>query len=275
MEATEGIIRVVIADDEPLARQLLVRLVQAQPDVSVVGLAKDGASARRIVAESDPDLVFLDVEMPKLSGVELSESWRAGVERPHVIFVTAFDRYALNAFEVDALDYLVKPIEKERFVRAMEKARRAIRAAKVCKLGEQIAAMATPEAGSSSPGEGGAFVTIRQRDEILRFPEDEIIWLEAASQYVQVHTDSARYIVAEPLNRYHARLRSDAFVRVHRSAVVNTAKVTRVLRRQNGVHELRLSNGVSVPLSRSRRALVDRLLGACADNRREVRRDGS
>lgn len=268
MDAVENNIRVVIADDEPLARQLLVRLVQAQTGMQIVGIAKDGASAKRVIEESCPDLVFLDVEMPKLSGVDLTAAWKAGDDKPHVVFVTAYDRYATRAFDVDALDYLVKPVEKERFQQAVEKARRAICSARLRKLGEQIAAVTVPE-GESTFAEGSSgYVTIRQRDELIRLPEDDILWLEAASQYVRVHTESAHYVVAEPLNRYHARLCSDAFIRVHRSAVVNARKVTRVLRRPNGVHELRLTNGDGVPLSRSRRVLVDEFLGTCADNRR-------
>jgi DNA-binding LytR/AlgR family response regulator len=243
---SEPDIRVVIADDEPLARHLLVRLIGAQPGVTIAGVATDGESARRMINETSPDLVFLDVEMPKRSGVELLAGWEARASKPYVVFVTAFARYAIEAFDLDAVDYLVKPIEKQRLRRAIERARRAIRAAPV----------------------RTRHVLVRRRDELLRVPESDVYWLQAASQYVRVHTETAQYMVAESLNKCHAKLGSDSFLRVHRSAVVNVSKVQRVLKRMNGVHELRLVNGVGVPLSRSRKALVDGILDAAARNRR-------
>jgi DNA-binding LytR/AlgR family response regulator len=264
--SAENNIRVVIADDEPLARQLLVNLVGGQQGLDIVGTAKDGEAARRLIDETEPDLVFLDVEMPKMSGVDLTASLRSRTLRPYVVFVTAHDRYATAAFDLDAVDYLVKPIQKERLSHSVEKARLAIRAARVRRLGEEIVAVAATEPTSGTQRRN-RYLVIRQRDELVRLHENDIQWLEAASQYVRIHTDSAKYIVAESLNRYHARLCPETFVRVHRSVVVNTLKVMRVLRRANGVHELQLANGTYVPLSRSRRALVDRFLGVCADNR--------
>ena len=260
-------IRVVIADDEPLARQLLVRLIKAVPDITIAGVAHNGESAERMIAEMQPDLVFLDVNMPKMSGVELTEALQRAKASPLVIFVTAFDRFATTAFDLDVLDYLVKPIGKERFARAIERARNAIKARRVRELGEKIAAV------NSSSGEetdsDAPFVIIKQRDELIRVPERDIYWLEAASQYVNIHTRTDRYVVAEPLKRYFSRLTSPDFRRVHRSAVVNVRKVRRVLRKPNGVHELELSNGVGVALSRSRKTLVDELLSATAGNQLE------
>lgn len=266
-------IQVVIADDEPLARQLLARLVREHRDLAVAGVADNGDTALRMVREAAPDLVFLDIRMPGMTGVELAAAFRSLPACPLVVFVTAFDGYATEAFDLDVLDYLVKPVEKQRFVRAVDRARRALCARRVRDLGERIAAVATTH--SEVPARNGAepYVIVKQRDELIRIPERDIYWLEARSQYVSIHTKEARYIVAEPLARYHARLVSGNFKRVHRSAVVNITKVRRVLRKVNGVHELRLSNGVGVPLSRSRKGLVSKLLGACQQNRSdEVRK---
>jgi len=266
-------IQVVIADDEPLARQLLVRLVREQAGLSVVGAADNGETALRMIRELAPDLVFLDIRMPKLTGVALAAAVRELPVAPLVVFVTAYDDHAAEAFDLDVLDYLVKPIEKARFARAVERARKAICARQVQDLGAKIAAVAGNGAAEPDDDATEPYVIVRQRDELIRIPECDIFWLEAKSQYVVIHTREARYIVAEPLARYHARLVSESFRRVHRSAVVNVTKVRHVLRKLNGVHELRLANGEGVPLSRSRKDLVDRLLGECLDNRNAEGRD--
>jgi two-component system, LytTR family, response regulator len=255
-------IRVVIADDEPLARQLLARLVEAQGDLTIVGQAGDGESARRLIKDARPDLVFLDIMMPTLNGLEMVASLQSGAHQPHIVFVTAFEDHAIRAFELDALDYLVKPIERARFARTVQRAKTAILAMREQGTADDIAASA---AQGPEP-----YVIVRHRDELIRIPEHDIFWLEAASQYVHIHTESARFIVAESLSSYLDRLASNCFVRVHRSAAVNRSKVAHVVRKQNGVHELQLANGVGVPLSRSRRNLLAEILGACAANARSA-----
>jgi two-component system LytT family response regulator len=254
-------IKVVIADDEPLARQLLVHLVRAQPGLSIVGVAENGAVAERMIVESQPDLVFLDIKMPRMGGVELTESLRGSKRVPLIVFVTAFNRFAPDAFDLDVLDYLVKPVAKERFARAVDRARRAIRSRRVQALGEQIAAVAASDAERVE--EDDPYVVIKQRDELVRVLESDIFWLEAASQYVNIHTRDESFVVAEPMKKYFSRLTLPDFRRVHRSAVVNVSKVQRILKRPNGVHELELINGIGVPLSRSRKALVRELLDTC------------
>ena len=252
VDSDESKIRVVIADDEPLARQLLARLVACLHGLEVVGIAYDGDSAQRAIDENTPELVFLDVEMPGATGVELASAWRNNPARPFVIFVTAFDRYAIKAFDLDVIDYLVKPISRQRLGQAVNKAKRAIIARRVRKA----------EADAWQ-----RHVVIKQGDELLQIRESDIFWLEAASQYVRIHTRAAEYIVAEPLNKYHAKLDPKKFIRVHRSAVVNAQKVQRVLKKMNGVHELQLQNGAGVPLSRSRKSLAHDLLSCSTQNR--------
>lgn len=268
MESTVSGIRVVIADDEPLARKLLTRLVGEHPEMTIVGSASDGETARQVVEETAPDLVYLDIEMPGISGVDLTESWRRLDTRPYVVFVTAYDQYAIQAFDLDALDYLVKPIEKGRFARSIERAIQAISAARIRNLGEQIAGLTDGGKAASTVTEMTRYVVIRQGDELVRVQESDIFWLEAASQYVHVHTRDNRYLVAEPLKNYVGKLSPETFVRVHRSAAVNVNKVERVLRKTNGVHELQLANGAGVPLSRSRRKMVHDLLTISAKNRK-------
>ncbi|MDH4126301.1 MAG: response regulator, partial [Gammaproteobacteria bacterium] len=141
-DATTGTgIRVVIADDEPLARQLLSRLVDAQPDLLTVGIAETGEAAWQLIRNTRPDLVFLDIKMPETNGVELATRLRANGHSPYVVFVTGYNQYATRAFDLDALDYLVKPIAKERFRQSVERARKAICADRLQELGEKIAAV--------------------------------------------------------------------------------------------------------------------------------------
>ena len=264
-DAVRSNVRVVIADDESLARQLLVRLVETDESLEIVGVANDGDSARRIVEDTLPDIIFLDIQMPKQSGIEMASTILSRGNKAQVIFVTAHEDHAIRAFDLGALDYLVKPIEKARFFKAVERAKSAIRARRVRQLGDEIAAVASgKEPRVSATGAEEPFIIVKQRDELIQVRERDIYWLEAANQYVHIHTESARYIAAESLKKYFSKLSPVRFARVHRSAVVNISKIAHVRKQQNGVHELQLANGVSVPLSRSRRALVSQILGACA-----------
>jgi two-component system LytT family response regulator len=269
--AANTAIRVVIADDEPLARQLLARLVDSQPDLLLVGAAQTGESAWQLIRNTRPDLVFLDIKMPEMNGVELAAALRAQVKSPYVVFVTGYNQYATRAFDLDALDYLVKPIAKDRFRQSVERARKAICADRLQALGEKIAAVAVHDSSGSVVAPDATHVTLRQGDELLRIDERDVFWLEAASQYVRVHTASHSYVVAESLNNFLQKRSPELFRRVHRSAAINVTKVDRVLRRANGVHELQLCNGVAVPLSRSRRRQLSALLDASARNREHVR----
>lgn len=269
--ASKTAIRVVIADDEPLARQLLMRLVDSQPDLLLVGVAETGESAWQLIQKARPDLVFLDIKMPEMSGVELAGLLQSRGRSPYVVFVTGYNQYAPRAFDLDALDYLVKPIAKDRFRQSVERARKAICADRLQELGEKIAAVTGHDASAAGGDARDTHLTLRQGDELLRIDERDVYWVEAASQYVRVHTDSNSYIVAESLNRFLQKLSPQRFRRVHRSAAINVSKVDRVLRRPNGVHELQLCNGVAVPLSRSRRQQLTAFLDVSARNREHLR----
>ena len=266
-EAPAETIRVVVADDEELARRLLNNLIAHQRDLTVVGNAENGETAIELVERHQPHLIFLDVMMPGKDGIEVARALKEQDAPPFVVFVTAFDDYAIPAFDLEVLDYLVKPIDRRRFKQTLKRVRTAVKVRRVQQLGEEIASVSNEANRKASNGDGGRHVVVRQRDELIQIAEKDIFWLEAASQYVRIHTESCHYIVAEPLNRYHARLSSDMFVRVHRSAVVNTANVARVIKKKNGVHELRLANGVGVPLSRSRKDMVSEFLGINAERK--------
>ncbi len=252
-------IRAVVVDDEPLARGLIVGLAAAHQGLSIVGQAGTGAGALRLIAETRPDLAFLDIKMPDIDGIELMRRLRELSNPPFIVLVTAFDQFAIDAFELDALDYLVKPIEKLRFKRSVERASEAVRSTHMQRLCREMVSVAAGEQRAVS-GAPDAHVIIRQRDELIRVAENDILWLEAASQYVRIHTASDSFLVAEPLNKYHAKLDANNFVRVHRSAVINVARIVRISKNANGTHDLQLTDGTSITLSRSRKQLVRSLL---------------
>lgn len=255
-------IKVLIVDDEALARNLMNSLIRRDPGLELVGSCSDGAEARREILRLKPDLVFLDIHMPKLNGVEVIESLAKMEQLPYVVFVTAFDQYAVRAFDVDALDYLMKPVDEERFQVAVERARNAIQQRRLQSLGAQIAELS----GDHKPAEAAEEAThliVKKGEELIRLPAADIVWLEAASQYVRIHTRNNTYMMAESLNNYHRRLPGSLFTRIHRSAVVNRARLSRIFKKPNGVHALELDDGTVLSLARSRRKMLNELLASC------------
>ena len=262
--STSSKIRVLVVDDEPLARTLICRLVEKDADMLIIGTCSNGAEAMHKIDTLHPDLVFIDVQMPEKSGVEVVEKTTGAEGAPCFVFVTAFDQYAVRAFEVDALDYLLKPIQSDRFLAAILRAKKAIQQRRIRSLSRQIAKVESSYEGASDRAEDPHF-TVRRGDELVSLAVSDIVWIEAAGQYVNVHTDRESYIVAESLKSYHKRLPDSMFIRVHRSAVVNRQKLARIFRRRNGVHSLELRDGSVVPLARSRKKMLNDLLKDCID----------
>lgn len=218
-------IRAVIVDDEPLARRGIRQLLAAHEDVEVAGEARDGREAARMLEALAPDLVFLDIQMPEMNGFDLLEQI-APATRPEVIFVTAYDTFAVRAFEERALDYLVKPIRASRFDDALSRARGRLRA--------RLRRLVIPSA-----------------DGDLVLDLSEVIWIEAEDYYAAIHGRGRRYLVRESLASLEARLNPTRFVRIHRSAIVNLDFV-----RQIGESTVLLRNGSELPVSRRRREQV-------------------
>lgn len=247
-------IRAVIADDEPLARRGIRQLLAPHSDVAVVAEARNGREAVRMLRELEPDLLFLDVQMPELDGFDvLSE---IGAEAmPAVIFVTAYDTFAVKAFEAHALDYLVKPLEARRFAEALEHMRERLRSTKAVDLSRKLLALL----------EAREKERVRQRILIptpggeLVLEPDEIDWIEADDYYAAIHASGRRHLIRESLASLEQRLDSSRFVRAHRSAIVNIDRV-RELRREANETFLVLRNGMRVPVSRRQREQVAGLL---------------
>lgn len=221
-------IRALVVDDEPLARRGIAQLAADHPDLQVVGEAGDGAEALRLVDRVRPDLLFLDVEMPELDGFGVLLS--ALEPRPVVVFVTAYEEFAFRAFQVDAADYLLKPVSAERFAACMERVRARL---------------------SAAPA--GARVVVRERGGDLILTPDEIEWIEADDYYAAVHARGQRLLVRESLTSLEARLPAALFARAHRSALVNLGEV-RALQGGAGGGTLLLRSGARVPVSRRCRA---------------------
>ncbi len=247
-------IRAIIADDEPLARRGIRQLLGPHRDIAVVAEARNGRETVRALRELKPDLLFLDVQMPGLNGFGVLREIGAKF-MPAVIFVTAYDEFAVRAFDAHALDYLVKPLEEARFVEALERMRERLRSAKAVDLSRKLAALlATREKDRAQQ----RIVVPTARGDLV-IDADEINWIEADDYYAAIHARQGRHLIRESLASLEQRLDSTRFVRAHRSAIVNMDHVREVLR-EAGDTLLILSSGVRVPVSRRRREQVKQLL---------------
>ncbi len=234
-------IRVVIADDEPLARKKLSRLLKQDSAVECVGVAADGPEAVRLVSELTPDLLFLDIRMPGATGIEVLEQLD---HRPHVIFTTAYDRYAVTAFELQALDYLLKPFGKERFSQALERAKTVI-----AQREPGVTRSRLPALDAEGPL---TRLFVRERGRIVPINITDIVRLEAVDDYVMVHVGGRKHLVSVRLRDFEARLDPDLFVRVHRSHMVNLDQVVSLTPHDGTRLQIELRDGTRIVASRTR-----------------------
>ncbi len=254
-------IRTIIVDDEPLARRGIRQLLEPHADFTVLAEARNGREAVTVVRELRPDLLFLDVQMPVLDGFGVLREIGL-MHMPTVIFVTAYDEFAVRAFEAHALDYLVKPVEEARFVDALEHARQLLRSAEAVELSRRLSALlATHEQRRARQR---ILVPTSTGDLVL--DADEIDWIEADDYYAAIHAQGRRHLVRESLASLEQRLDADQFVRAHRSAIVNIDRV-RELRTETRETLLVLRSGARVPVSRRRREHVTGLLRRLKVNR--------
>lgn len=239
--------KAIVVDDERLARHKLARFLAGEPDIEVAAECASGPEALAALRRLRPDLLFLDVQMPGMSGLDVLRA--AGPDAAGaIVFVTAHDEHALAAFEAAAVDYLLKPFDQPRFRRAVERARRFADAGRVAALLERIAA---PEPR----------LAVRDADRTVFVPASAILWLEAADNYVVVHTGQGEHLIRDTLTRLEARLDPGRFVRAHRSAIVRLSAVAEVRTLFHGGEELRLVDGTVVPVGRSCRDRVRAVLG--------------
>jgi two-component system LytT family response regulator len=252
-------IRTLIVDDEQIARASLRVLLGADADIELVGECATGADAVAQIAARAPDLVFLDVEMPRMTGFEVLAA--VGAARPFaVVFVTAYDSYAIAAFDVEAVDYVLKPFDDQRFHRALERAKDQVRHARVGQLASELVhamAGARPTDDAAVPVE---HLALRDGGRTVLVPIAELDWVEAADYYVQLHVGAKSYLHREPLRDLELRLDPRRFVRIHRSAIVAIDRVAELLPSAHGDHRVRLRDGTELKLSRTRRGRLRALL---------------
>jgi two-component system LytT family response regulator len=249
-------IRVLLADDEPLARERLASLLSAEPDVELVAQARDGEEAATAIHDHTPDLVFLDVQMPQMNGFDVIEA--VGTDKmPLVIFVTAYDQHALRAFQVRALDYLLKPFDRERFSDALQRARKQLERDETGDLGRRLLAL-VKDLRRDQPRSDRLVVKSGGRLFFLR--TDEIDWVEAAGNYVRLHVGPTSHLLRETMNAIESRLDPEKFFRIHRSRIVNMERIQELQPWLNGEYAVLLRTGTRLTLSRGyREKLQDRL----------------
>jgi two-component system, LytTR family, response regulator len=253
-------IRVVIADDEPLARRGIRQLLISHADVDVVGEARHGREAVRMLNALTPDLVFLDVQMPELDAFGVLRELNPE-HMPAVVFVTAYETFAVRAFDLHALDYLVKPVQEQRFHEAVARARMRIRSGEAMALAQRLSELlAGADGAANRAASAGRRLVIGTRDGDLVVDVADITWIEAEDYYAAVHVGGQRQLVRESLTSLERRLDPSYFIRVHRSAVVNLAHVREYRTPAAGDTAIVLRDGHELAVSRRRRpALAEAL----------------
>lgn len=249
-------IRTIIGDDEPLARERIRTLLCEHPDTEVVAECCDGREVVSAIRAIHPDLLFLDVAMPELDGFGVLTNI-SGTPPPAVIFTTAYDSYAIRAFDANALDYLLKPFDQARFLRAMERARKHIEQVRRAQMTDDVAALVKGMRGTHA---GLDRLVVKSGGRIVFLRAEEIDWIEAAGNYVSIHVAKDTHLHRETMNSFQSRLDSDRFIRIHRSIIVNVERIREVQSCNNGEFVVILHSGKELSLGRTYRNVIDRLL---------------
>jgi two-component system LytT family response regulator len=244
-------IRTLIVDDEPLARRSLATLLEIEPDFEVVGECADGAAAVTAIDTSHPDLVFLDVEMPTLNGFEVLDTMKPE-QRPALVFVTAHDQFAVRAFDINAVDYLLKPFRRERFLATLERVRQWITERS---SGTQVTRSAIAALTSDR-------MTVKSGDRLLFIDLSDLEFIRAAANYVRLQVGTETYDVREGITNVHASLPQERFLRIHRSYIVNLTSLKEIYPVGGGEYMIALRSGRQLPVGPSyvatiRRAIAD------------------
>src|ERR1051325_1972426 len=250
-------IRVLLVDDEPLARDVLREMLQNDPDAVIVGESVNGAEALVAIREHSPDLIFLDVQMPELGGFELLSALSKN-EIPKIIFVTAYDQYAVRAFEVNALDYLLKPFDQERFDAAWSRAKAHIVADREVGVDQRILALLEELKAGNKYLER---LVIKSAGRIYFLETNEIDWIEAEGNYVSVHSGKKSHLLRETISTLEAQLDPKKFVRIHRSSIVSLDRIQELQPWFHGEYRIILNDGTQLILSRNHRAKLQEALG--------------
>jgi two-component system, LytTR family, response regulator len=250
-------IRTLIVDDESLARERIRDMLASDREIDIVGECANGHEAVEAMQHHSPDLVFLDVEMPGIDGFAVLEALPPD-QLPTVIFVTAYDQYAVRAFDVYALDYLLKPFDQERFDKALRRAKAQISSEHNENLGQRI--LSALEEIKTRPVHLERLV-IKMNGHVFFVKADEIDWLEAEGNYVRLHAGKESYLLRDTISALESQLDPKKFIRVHRSAIVNIDRITELQPWFHGEYRIILREGVELTLSRTYREKLHELLG--------------
>lgn len=256
----------MIVDDESLAREALLVMLDDDPDIEVIAECRNGREAVTVISEQSPDIVFLDIQMPEMDGFQVVQEVGA-MQMPVTIFVTAFDKHALRAFEAHALDYLLKPFDHDRFDTALQRAKTFVRQQKLGEMSESLLAVlqdlkskngASPSEAQQEPIDR---VVIKSGGRIYFLKTEEIDWVEGAGDYLTLHSGSQTHLIRETMGNFHATLDPQKFLRIHRSTIVNIERIKDIRSVYKGEYVITLTSGVSLKASRGYRhelqSLVD------------------
>lgn len=239
-------IRVLVADDQPMARERLVSLLAAEPGIELAGTASSGPEAIDCIRHKSPDLVFLDLQMPGMDGFDVIAA--IGVDRmPPTVFVTAYDEYAVRAFEVQALDYLLKPFGRQRFQSALAKARRHLERERQGEMAGRLAELLQLRRSSAESGER---ILVKSGGRVSFIDVESIDWVEAEGNYVRLHCGDQIHLMRETMNALIERIGSKRFFRIHRSRIVNVKRVKELLIAGGGDYQVVMDDGTKLGLSR-------------------------
>lgn len=270
----ENRIKTIIVDDEPLARKgLAIRLAEFG-DIELIAQCQNGKEALKVVANEQPQLVFLDIQMPEMTGFEVLQTMQEELSQeqmPIVVFVTAYDQYALKAFEVHALDYLLKPVDDDRLQECIDKIRDKISSSNNVDHQAKLVDIMSKLTGKDSQTilqtlaqgedfevkEYNNFISVKDVGETTRIPVKNIVWIDAAGDYMCVHcSDGETHILRKTMKQLESELDPNQFIRVHRSVIVNSEEVAKVLTLSSGEYVVQLTNKHEIRVSRSYREKV-------------------
>ncbi|HEV8355950.1 MAG TPA: LytTR family DNA-binding domain-containing protein [Gemmatimonadales bacterium] len=261
----EGI-RALIVDDEPAGRAAIKALVAEDPEIEVVGECSDGRSALERIERDPPDLLFLDVQMPEMDGLTMLRRLELP-QLPVVVFVTAYDQYALRAFEVNAVDYLLKPFDDDRFRVALGRAKRQVRQGRLGEASDRLVAllegMGRPPGADPPPASGRYLrrLVIKSGGRVSVLNVREIDWVEAEGDYLKIHAGKAWHLLRETMKSLEQQLEPARFVRIHRSTIVNVERIKELQPFFRGEYHVILQDGTSLKLSRGYKQHLEAALG--------------
>lgn len=261
-QVEESRIRALIVDGDESSRNLIRALLSSDRDIELVADAKSADEARQRIAHERPDLLFMDVGIPGGHGFELMRQLKESA--PHVIIVTAYSEFIMQAFELQAVDYIVKPIQRPRFAEGIQRAKARIVEYRLAQLARQIAGVAKrgDSASFTHPRENPYpdQLRIRIRRRLMSLSFDDILWIQGASQYSRVHTKNGEHLLARTLASLECELDPNRFFRIHRSAIVNASYVLEVRSAGDGRYNVHITGGMALTLGRARREILGKLL---------------